>query len=165
MSTSPQSSAQQYLIRARAEAHWNRRRAGVKSGTSLPVNKCTSQDEFDRAWEEALRAEPFTSPETDAPIQAALWYCGNPLGEAREFLKLLQRGVCDLEKLRSDIGISVSEMADLSAWIAWKPSLESRIRRMIVYREKVLAAFNALVESDAALTTPQTARQPISNSL
>ncbi len=149
MPTSPQTSAQQYLIRARAEAHWNRSRARVKSGPTLPVNKCTSEDQAARAWEEVLRHEPpWTDADLNGDFPADLWYCGSWKNEAQEFFKLLQRGH-NVETLRGDIGISVAEVDDLNRWIAWKPSLESRIRRMIVHREKVLAAFNTLVENDA----------------
>ena len=168
MSTSPQLTASdRYLQRVHEEGRWNRRRTGaVKSGPgpTLPVNRCPSEDQVAWAWEKA-RTESLTETETDAPIQADLWYCGNPAGEAREFFKLLSRGVSDLEKLRNDIGISEVERADLNAWVEWRPNLKSRIERIVDYRQRTLDEFNRLVAEDAALTTPQTARQPISNSL
>ena len=163
MSTSPQSSAQKYLIRARAEAHWNRRRAGVKSGTSLPVNKFTLDDQTAWALEEARRSEANASP-TELPNEP-LWSTGSVLYEAREFVAMLGRNGNTIEDLRACIGISAAELKELNQWADTEPRIAMHIRKMIDYREAVLKLFNELVASDAALTTPQTARQPISNSL
>ncbi len=167
MSTSAHTSSTAYFNRMKEEGRWNyrRRTGGVKSGPGPrgTVNQVTAQEEA--LWSEAQRefaSTWFASPETadlDGGITSAtLWYCGSWKNEAKEFFALLRRGVSDLEKLRSDIGISDAQLLDINAWIAWRPNLESRIRRMIGHRARVLDEFNRLLaESEAALTTPQTA--------
>ncbi len=160
MSTSPQVSASdKYLNRIREEGRWNSRcghRAGVKFSPTLPVNKFTPDEQVAWAWDEAQKDE---EPREERPIHTGgnFWYCGSPATEAREFFKMLQRGVADLQTLRGDIGISPEQMEDLNKWIASKPKLESRIRRTMAYRQRALVAFDKLVENDAALSRLQTA--------
>ncbi len=163
MSSSPQVSASnQYLNRMHEEGYWNHRRrtGGVKSGPGPrgTVNQITAQEEA--LWSEAQReVQSAQFADFDEGITTAtLWYCGSWKNEARDFFKLLQRGVSDVETVRADIAVNALEMADLNAWIAWKPNLESRIRRMVAYRAQMLDEFNRLVaENDAALTRSQTA--------
>jgi len=141
------------------EGRWNHRR--LQPGRPrVTVNQVTAQEEA--LWSEAQREVQASvsgdANQVDWPIQADLWYCGSWKNEAKEFFALLQRGVSDVRTLRADIGINVSEMDDLKRWIVLKPSLESRIRRMIDHRERMLDEFNRLVaESCAARARPQTA--------
>jgi len=159
MSTSPQVSASaKYLDRMREERYWNNRRghrAGVKFGPTLPVNKSPDRQAA-WAWEEAQKAEGQTE---EVPIHTGgHWFHGSSTNEAKDFFKLLERGVSDLKTLRRDIAISREELADLTRWITRQPKLESRIKRMIDHRVRVLDEFNRLVaESCAAQTTPQNA--------
>jgi len=119
MPTLPQTSAQQYLIRARAEARWNHRRAGVPFGPTLQVNKFTPDDQTAWALEEARRSEANVPP-TELPNEP-LWSTGSVLYEAREFVAMLGRNGNTVEDLRACIGISAAELQELNQWADTEP--------------------------------------------
>ncbi|SRR5713226_4569128 len=143
MATSPQTSATSYFLRMKQEGRWNHLRAQQRPGPALPVLKFAPKE--DLAWEEARRAEAHRELESDLPLHADLWHCGSAANEAKEFFKMLQRGVSDHATLRSDIAISASQMEDMNRWKERNPRVASSLERMIAHREKVLAAFDALV--------------------
>src|SRR6266478_2830766 len=144
MPTLPQTSAQQYLIRARAEARWNHRRAGVPFGPTLPVNKFTPDDQSAWALEEARRSEANVSP-TELPNEP-LWSTGSVLYEAREFVAMLGRNGNTVEDLRACIGISDAELKVLNEWAEAEPRIATHIQKMVRFRRAVLGEFDCLLE-------------------
>ncbi len=134
-----QAAADIYLGRMNEGARWNNRRghrAGEKFGPTLPVAH------------EADAAEEKTN----------VWYVGGSAKrEARELFLMAGRNGHTIEELRGDISITTEEMVQVDRWCEQEPCLASRIRGAINYRGAVLAAFDKLVENDAALTRSKTA--------
>jgi hypothetical protein len=149
MATSPQSSAQQYLIRAREQSHWDCRTSEAPASSERflsrgrkPRELCAHQQE-EKVWEE-VRVQAG-----DVPKWAGddTWRVGGAGCEARCLYGLLGRDGNDVHSLRQLIGVSAAEEVDLRLWIQCEPELRRKIESMIHFRQRVLAAFNALVEN------------------
>src|SRR5712692_587695 len=129
MATSPQTSAAHYFHRMKQEAFWNRRERKAEEPHDLTLLPVLNEAD--------LQPEPPTD----------LWFVGSPQLEAKEFFEMLQRNGHTVEELRADIGISPAEMLQLDRWCEQEPCLAWRIRKMVSYRQQVLAGFNSLVEN------------------
>jgi hypothetical protein len=138
MSTSPQISASdKYLHRMHDEGRWNKRRgrhAGFSPGPVLPELPSATECGEDSASE-----------------ATNLWSTGSVLSEAREFAVMVGRNGWNVEELRADIGISPEELVELEKWCEAEPTLAWHIRTLVHYRQRVLAAFNVLVENEGVL--------------
>ncbi len=139
MATSPQTSAQQYLTRARAEARWNRSRRPI--GPKLPI---TADDELAWVLEEVGKSEANVQL-TDLPNEP-LWSTGSVLHEAREFAAMLGRNGNTIEDLRACIGISDVELKELNEWAEAEPRIATHIQKMVRFRRAVLGEFDCLLE-------------------
>jgi hypothetical protein len=138
MATSPQTSANQYLIRAREQSRWSRR-ASVPPASSEPTLPVLADSQEHTVWEE-LREGEVSKPVRDAD----LWRPGSALIEAKCLYEMIGKNGDDAQTLRELISVSDADRRELGLWIEQEPYLRNKIQAMIHFREMVLAAFDRL---------------------
>jgi|SRR5882762_7801707 len=145
MGTSPHTSAQQYLIRAREQSHWNRRasEAPASSERSLSRRRKPGDLREEAIWQK-LRAPDLPIRQKDADS----WRTGSAIAEAHMLYKLLGRNGDSAESLRRLISVTPTEEIELRDWAACSsPRVAVGIDAMLHYRQEVLRHFDRLVAS------------------
>ena len=142
MATSPQTSAQRYLLRAREQSHWDCRTSEAPaSERSLPRKLGDLREET--IWQK-LRAPDLPIRQKDAD----LWRVGSAREEARALYKMLGRNGDDVQSLRSLIMVSPTDEQELRDWATCSsPRVAVGIEAMLHYRQEVLRHFDRLIAS------------------
>jgi hypothetical protein len=143
MATSPQTSASQYLSGMHAE----RRTVSRARASTAPHLKNLRDPQEENIWEELRESEVPKKKKAAGD----LWRPGPPAIEAAALSRLIGKNGDSIDDLRALIGVSPEEKNELDLWCLREPRLKRKIEGMVYFRELVLAAFNSLVENDAAL--------------
>jgi hypothetical protein len=68
--------------------------------------------------------------------------------EAREFARMLGRNGHTIAELRAVIAIDRETLADMREWERLNPQIAPKLRRIVRYRERVLAEFEKLLAGE-----------------